>query len=158
MRSMTDATDRDVAPLLIFDGDCGFCTAAVNWAARRFRRPVEVVPWQRLDLDAFGLTRKDVDLYAWWIEPEVETEEGEDSEGGETRGLRKWRGHRAAGRALKTCRGIWPLFGFLLLLPPPFSWVWAAGYRLVARFRGYLPGSTPACKLPAGERPTDRRS
>lgn len=149
---MTGAFARDTPPLLIFDGDCGFCTATVNWAARRFRRPVEVAPWQRLDLEALGLTRRDVDRYAWWIEPETE-EEAETGEGG---GVRRWRGHRAAGRALRCCRGLWPLFGFVLLLPPPFAWVWAAGYRVVARFRGYLPGSTPACKLPAGERPTDR--
>lgn len=141
---MSDAREPDTPPLLVFDGDCGFCTATVNWAARRFRRPVEVVPWQRIDLDAFGLSRGDVDLYAWWIEA-ADPSDGEGE-------LRKWRGHRAAGRALRTCRGIWPLFGLLLLLPPPFAWLWAAGYRLVARFRGYLPGSTPACKLPPGER------
>jgi predicted DCC family thiol-disulfide oxidoreductase YuxK len=145
---MPDVPSEDTLPLLVFDGDCGFCTAAVDWAARRFRRPVEVAPWQRLELDELGLTREDVDLYAWWIE------RGDDAPDG----LRRWRGHRAAGRALRSCRGIWPFFGLLLLLPPPVSWIWAAGYRLVARFRGYLPGATPACKLPPGERPTDRTS
>lgn len=149
MGAMTGVSTRETPPpLLIFDGDCGFCTTAVRWAAHRFRRSVEVVPWQRLDLEAFGLEQRDVDLYAWWIEPVT----GDDADPDATDGLRKWRGHRAAGRALRSCRGIWPLFGFVLLLPPPFAWVWAAGYRLVARFRGYLPGSTPACKLPPAER------
>lgn len=122
--------------LLIFDGDCGFCTTSVHWVARRFRdeADVEVVPWQRLSLDDYGLSHEDVALYAWWLEVT-----------GDER--RKWRGHRAAGKALRACRGVWPWLGALLLTPPPLSWLWAAGYRLVARFRHRLPGGAPACKM-----------
>lgn len=127
--------------LLIFDGDCGFCTTSVDWVARRFRDEVkvEVVPWQRLPLDDFGLSREEVALYAWWLEVT-------EGSGEQRQGVRKWRGHRAAGKALRACRGVWPWLGALLLTPPPLSWLWAVGYRLVARFRGYLPGTTPACK------------
>lgn len=137
-------------PLLVFDGDCGFCTMTVDWIGRRLRQPAEIVPWQRLDFEELGLSQHDVDRYAWWIEPAEEEEPGE-------RGWRKWRGHRAAGRALRRCRGLWPWLGAVLLAPPPISWIWRAGYRLVANSRGILPGATPACKLPPAERPVDKR-
>jgi len=144
---MTDHQDSALSrPLLVFDGDCGFCTTSVNWAARHFRQPVDVEPWQRLDLDALGLTARDVERYAWWIEPAGES--GSDE-------LRKWRGHRAAGRALRSFGGLWPWAGALLLAPPPLSWLWATGYRLVSTFRGYLPGGTPACRLPPAKRSAD---
>lgn len=133
-------------PVLVFDGDCGFCTSSVNWVARRFRQPADIEPWQRLDLDALGLSARDVERFAWWIEPAGDAEDGE---GGD---LRRWRGHRGIGRALRHCKGMWPLVGILLQAPPPISWLWAAGYRLVAHFRGYLPGGTPACKLPPSSR------
>lgn len=140
-------------PLFVFDGDCGFCTMSVDWVGRRLREPAEIVPWQRLDLEELGLSQHDVDRYAWWIEP------AEPTEGAEAQGKKsKWRGHRAAGRALRRCRGLWPWLGAVLLAPPPISWIWAAGYRLIANMRGILPGATPACKLPPAERPADKRS
>lgn len=120
-------------PILVFDGECGFCTASVLWLRRRLKRPVELVPWQELaatgGLTGVRLDRDDVRRWAWWIE------DG-----------RRWRGHRAGGRALLACRGAWPALGALLLLPAPLSWPAALGYRLVARFRGRLPGVTPACR------------
>lgn len=120
-------------PALVFDGHCGFCTACVLWASRRFRRPVELAPWQALSeqgrLGGYGLVEEETKRYAWWIE-----------------GARRWRGHRAAGRALLACRGAWPLLGALLLAPPPFSWPMALGYHLVSRNRGHLPGTRPACR------------
>lgn len=120
--------------VLVFDGDCGFCTSTVHWLLARIRTPVRAVPWQRLDLEAYGLTERDVRRFVWWI----------DEIG------RRDRGHRAVARALEACGGGWPLVG-RLLRTPPFGWLGAVGYRLVARFRGWLPGGTPACRLPPGD-------
>ena len=54
-------------PLLVFDGDCAFCTSAVN----RLRAILPVFPptspWQWLDLDEYGLTTDDVTRYAWVV-------------------------------------------------------------------------------------------
>lgn len=132
-----------MTPTLIFDGDCGFCTGSVEWLERRLAREVVIVPWQRAELAHWGLTEADARRYAWWVD-----------EAG-----RAHRGHRAAARALRASRGAWPLVGWLLLVPP-LSWLAAVGYRLVAKTRGHLPGTTPACRNPAwdeaGRPPADR--
>ena len=48
-------------PLLIFDGDCAFCTSSVEflrrWVDRAGRYAIE--PWQRVDPSAYGLTAAD---------------------------------------------------------------------------------------------------
>lgn len=122
-------------PLLIFDGDCGFCTRSVEWIRDHLRGTLAIAPWQFIEhrgpgLAAVGLRAAELERYAWWI----------GASG------RKERGHRAIGNALLSCGGLWPLVG-RLLLTPPFSWLAAAGYRLVSRYRHRMPGGTPACRL-----------
>lgn len=124
--------DVALQPLLVFDGDCGFCTACTDWLAARLARQVRIEPYQVLDLGDLGLAEADVSHYAWWLDGEIRA-----------------RGHRAIGHALRACRAPWPLLG-RLILTPPFSWLGRPVYRLVARLRGYLPGTTPACKRPGG--------
>jgi predicted DCC family thiol-disulfide oxidoreductase YuxK len=121
-------------PLLIFDGDCGFCTSCAEWARRRLRDRADIDPWQRLDLAAHGLTESDVLATAWWIDDRD----------------RARRGHRAVGWALKEIGGVWTAPGLLCLLPP-FSWIATVGYRLVARYRHRMPGGTPACRAGPAE-------
>jgi predicted DCC family thiol-disulfide oxidoreductase YuxK len=119
--------------VLVFDGDCGFCTTAADWARRGWTDDaVAVVPWQALGdggLGALGLSVPEARRAAWWA----------DSEG------HLWRGHRAVGMALRRGRG-WRQPAGLLLLTPPASWVGAGVYRVVARWRHRLPGGTPACR------------
>ncbi|MEL7059064.1 MAG: DUF393 domain-containing protein [Acidobacteriota bacterium] len=117
-------------PLLVFDGDCGFCTRSVLWLQLRLRRPVRIEPWQYLDLGRVGLDEAMVRRAAWWIEDGLHHE-----------------GHLAIARALGACRWPWPLLGWYLRIPPN-RWVAAVAYRLVARYRGLLPGTTPACSRP----------
>lgn len=119
--------------VLIFDGDCGFCTTVAQWAARGFHHGERSEPWQFLDDDFLarhGLTRAEVGSVAWWVDD---------------RGVRDG-GHRAVGRALVARGGWWSLLG-LCALTPPTSWAAAAGYRLVVRWRYRLPGGTPACRV-----------
>jgi predicted DCC family thiol-disulfide oxidoreductase YuxK len=126
--------DLSQRPLLIFDGECGFCTACATWAGRRLQ-DADVVPGQRVDVAVYGLTARDVSAAAWWV----------DERGG------VYRGHRAIGKALQACGGWWRSVSLLCLIPP-FSWVAWAVYGLVARFRHRLPGSTPACRLTSDDR------
>jgi predicted DCC family thiol-disulfide oxidoreductase YuxK len=116
--------------MLVFDGDCGFCTRSAHWLAAHTADPLQVVPYQALDLATLSLSEHDVTHYAWWLD-----------------GGRRARGHRAIARALLTCRAPWSLIGRLILLPP-LSWLGAPMYRLIARYRGRLPGATTACRLP----------
>lgn len=116
--------------MLVFDGDCGFCTSSARWIERRLPSDVAVEPWQSLDLDVLGLTAADVTAAAWWLEPDG----------------RRHRGHAAIGRALIAAGGRWRLIGRVIVTPPT-SWVALLVYALVARNRHHLPGATDQCRL-----------
>ncbi|MDP3208947.1 MAG: hypothetical protein Q8M65_07345, partial [Rhodoglobus sp.] len=55
------------APLLIFDGDCAFCTSAVAWLERSLPVFPRTSPWQWLELDDYGLTNADGAHCAWVV-------------------------------------------------------------------------------------------
>jgi predicted DCC family thiol-disulfide oxidoreductase YuxK len=118
-------------PLLVFDGDCAFCTTWVNRGKSILPVFPASEPWQWLELDDFGLTRHDVTHYVWYLV-------------GESR----FRGHAAVAAVLRSQRSIgWRFLGNLIVTPP-FSWAAALGYAFIARFRHRLPGGTPACAMP----------
>ncbi|HWH25882.1 MAG TPA: DCC1-like thiol-disulfide oxidoreductase family protein [Pseudolysinimonas sp.] len=128
---MSATPDR---PLLVFDGDCAFCTTWVN----RLRDALPVfptaVPWQWEDLDALGLTRDDVTDFAWFVS----------------------RRHSYAGAAafsmlLRGQPRIGLRFAGWVLATPPFSLLAALAYNFVAKYRHRLPGGTPACAMPRPE-------
>lgn len=117
--------------MLIFDGDCGFCTTSAHWIERRLSDDVEVVAWQFVDdLAALDLTAEEANERVWWITPD-----------GNKRG-----GHLAIGDALASAGGFWGFLGRLSLLPP-FVWLGGPVYRLIARNRHRMPGGTPACRI-----------
>jgi uncharacterized protein YbjT (DUF2867 family)/predicted DCC family thiol-disulfide oxidoreductase YuxK len=121
------------AAVLVFDGDCGFCTTAAYWAQKRFHNGERAEAWQMLGdhvLESFGLSVNDVQQAAWWVDAD---------------GTRE-RGHRAAGRALQADGGWRRVLGWFVLSPPT-SWLAASVYRVVVRWRYRLPGGTPACRL-----------
>ncbi len=120
-------------PVLVFDGDCAFCTTTARWAAARLGERARVMSFQALGDDglaALGLEPTQVQAAAWWV----------DRSGG-----RRERAARAVGRALLTIGGGYAVPGALALVPPT-SWLAAGTYRLVARHRHRLPGGTPACR------------
>ncbi len=119
------------AGLVVFDGDCGFCTWSVGFAQRWIRPAVAFVPWQRADLVAVGLTPQACSQALQFVDP-----------GGHVQA-----GGRAVCALLVAGCLPWPLIGRLGSLPGVRQLV-DAGYRLVARHRHRLPGATPACALP----------
>lgn len=120
---------------LVYDGDCAFCTSAVNAMVKARITADVVVPWQRADLGALGLTEAQCRDAVQLVEP------GRTSSG-----------HRAFGRLLLQAAWPWRPLGGLMLLPP-FSWLAAGLYRLIASNRSRLPGGTPACAVPPPEQP-----
>lgn len=118
-------------PVLVFDGDCAFCTATVD-QLRRFVRPrATIVPWQRTDLDLLGLTADQCRRSIQWVPA----------------GSPIAAGGAAAAAVLCTGRQPWPLVGRAMQLPL-INVLVEAVYRIVAANRYRLPGSTPACRLP----------
>ncbi len=110
---------RGVARMLVYDGDCGFCTRCARWVATR-ARDVEVVPWQALDLRAVGLSEQQVRNAAYWLDDGT-TDHGEG----------------AIARSLMACGRGYAVIGRALLLPGVRR-VAGLGYRFVARHRGRL--------------------
>ena len=121
---------------LVFDGDCAFCTWSVDQAKRWVRPRARIVAWQHADLARLGLTEEQCQLAVQWV-----------TSGGVVRS-----GGRAVAAALRSGRAPWPALGALADVPG-IAQIVDALYRLIAANRYRLPGSTPACKLPAPEQP-----
>ena len=121
-------------PVLLYDGDCAFCTNCAH-LLERMRPDAEIVPWQFSNLADLGVTEEQaVDAVQW-----VETD-------GTVRS-----GHEAIAAVLKTAGPVWRIAGRVLLLPG-ISWIAAKVYVLVARNRYRLPGGTPACAVSPEDR------
>lgn len=132
-------------PVVVFDGDCAFCTRCARFIERRFGRRMEVASFQSLDatgrLTAMGL---DVATCAEALQfVEVRSGEGRAASGA-------WRissGAAGVGRLLVVAGRLWKVIG-LLLLAPGVRRVAGLAYRWVARNRHRMPGGTAECALP----------
>lgn len=122
-------------PVLIYDGDCGFCTRSVRLVERLPVR-VRIVAWQDADLTALRTTEDRARHEVIWV----------DREG------RLFGGAAAVAELLKTCRLPWPLLGWAMSAPL-VRVVAGWSYRWVAANRYRMPGATPACQLPPEQRP-----
>jgi predicted DCC family thiol-disulfide oxidoreductase YuxK len=122
-------------PLLLFDGECRFCSACIEWLASRLERRTRLLPWQAADLDALGVTEREARRTVWWIEPSGE----------------RFPSAQAVARALIACGSGWRRLG-LLLLTPGIRTLGDAAYYGIARIRHRLPGTTPACSGNGGMR------
>ncbi|QGV82013.1 thiol-disulfide oxidoreductase DCC family protein [Streptomyces ficellus] len=123
-------------PVLVFDGDCGFCTTSARFAERRLRPDCDLVPWQFADLDALGVTPERAGHEVLWVTPPG----------------RVYGGAEAVAKLLLDAGGGWAPLGALLLLPP-IRWAAHAVYRLIADNRHRMPGGTAACAVPPRRTP-----
>lgn len=122
--------------MLVYDGDCGFCTSSARFLERRIPTSAEVVAFQFADLAALGTTRERAGHEVLWIDRTGRVSGGSD----------------AIGRMLTDAGGLWRVPGVLMRVAP-LSWLARAAYRLVADNRQRMPGGTAACRLPADRRP-----
>jgi predicted DCC family thiol-disulfide oxidoreductase YuxK len=123
-------------PVVIFDGDCGICTTLAGVIERWLRPPAAVLPWQRLDLTAYGLTDEACTGALQYV----------DADG------TVYAAELAVARLLRASRPWARPAGFVIELPG-VRFVAGAVYRWVARNRSRLPGGTAACAVPpAGRR------
>ena len=121
---------RRERPVLLYDGDCAFCTRCAH-LVERLGPDADVVPWQLTDLTELGITEEQATAAVQWVQTDGTVRSG----------------HEAIAAILATTGRIWKLIGRILLLPG-ISSIAARVYRLVARNRYRLPGGTPACALP----------
>jgi predicted DCC family thiol-disulfide oxidoreductase YuxK len=133
----TSAADEPGPPLLIYDGDCGFCSAGVRLLERLVRPPADIAAWQHTDLARIGISKTRASREIIWWTPAAPGP-------GLPSAARAEGGALAISRALSSASGIWPAAGAILRLPP-VSWLAAAIYRVTACNRHRLPGGTPSC-------------
>lgn len=120
-------------PLLLYDGDCAFCTSCVRLVEKRIRPDAEIVAWQFADLTEVGVSEEEAADAVQWVEPNGTVHSG----------------HEAIAAMLSASGPIWRASGRILLLPG-ISWTAARAYQLVATNRHRLPGGTPACERSPG--------
>ena len=116
--------------VLVFDGDCGFCTACVEFTRRWIRPRVNMQPWQFLNLADYGLTEEQCAEAVQFVATDGRIHSGS----------------RAVTGLLRTANRPWPWIA-ALADSPGIAPIAASAYRLVARNRYRLPGSTPACAV-----------
>jgi predicted DCC family thiol-disulfide oxidoreductase YuxK len=120
--------------VLVFDGDCAFCTSCVR-LLERIGPDAEIVAWQLTDLDRLGVTEEQAAAAVQWVPTDGAVRPG----------------HEAIAAALISAGRFWRIVGRALLLPG-ISWLAAKAYRLIADNRHRLPGGTPACAVSDGDR------
>jgi predicted DCC family thiol-disulfide oxidoreductase YuxK len=123
-------------PILVFDGDCGFCTTSARFLSRWVlrRRPTAVTPsvqpWQQLDLADLGLTQDQCTAAVQWVGASGQVASG----------------HKAIAAALRAGHPAWHPIG-ALLVAPGLSRLAESSYSWIADHRHALPGGTPACRV-----------
>jgi predicted DCC family thiol-disulfide oxidoreductase YuxK len=123
---------RATAAVLIFDGDCGFCSACVRWGFRNLDTMPEAVPLQIAGLKQLGVPRVEAEGAVWLVEANV-----------------RHRGHLAVAALLRMQRSrFWRMLGWVMR-QPFLNGIFDFGYRTVVRYRHRLPGATENCALPA---------
>lgn len=116
-------------PVLLYDGDCAFCTSCARLAEKRIRPDAVIVAWQFADLAELGVSEAQATDAVQWV--------GVD---GAVRS-----GHEAVAAMLISAGPISRLIGRLLRWPG-ISGVAARAYTLIAANRHRLPGGTPTCR------------
>lgn len=130
---MSVVSDRE-RPVLLYDGDCAFCTRCAD-LLERIGPEAEIVPWQFADLTELGVTEQQGSEAVQWVAPDGAVRSG----------------HEAIAAVLGSAGRFWRVPGRALVLPGA-SRVAARVYRLVAANRYRLPGGTPACAVDPAQR------
>jgi predicted DCC family thiol-disulfide oxidoreductase YuxK len=119
--------------ILIFDGDCGFCTTSARWIESRWPADRAAARASQSLSDAelaqWNLTRDDVSSQVWWVSD-----------------TQRLGANRAVSAALRTGRGPWPVVGTLMDLAP-VALLARPAYFFVARHRHLLPGASESCRI-----------
>lgn len=131
-------------PVLVYDGDCGFCTASARFGQRWIRRMPTVASYQSLDasgaLVRLGLTPERCSLAVQYV----------------ARDRAVYSAHDAVAAVLLAAGRGWWVLGALLRAPGIHALAGVA-YRWVARNRHRLPGATDLCSLSSTNKPSSAR-
>jgi predicted DCC family thiol-disulfide oxidoreductase YuxK len=120
---------RAFESVLIFDGDCAFCSSSARLLKRLTKNRIPVEPFQYLPLADYDLNQELTSNAVYYA---TKTE--------------NFVAARAIARALIDSKTPWAIAGFLMNLPVVVSFAELV-YYWVAKNRHKLPGGTPECAL-----------
>ncbi|BDI23509.1 thiol-disulfide oxidoreductase DCC family protein [Herbiconiux sp. L3-i23] len=115
--------------VLVFDGECSFCSSCVDWLEKVLPVMPPAVPFQSADLSGYGLSDAEARERVWLITPG-----------------KHFGGAGAVSALLRHQPDASLRFAGWLLQIPPLSWLADGAYAVVARLRNILPGGTPASR------------
>lgn len=132
--------------VLLYDGDCAFCSTCAHWLQRWAPARAEVVAWQLADLEALHVTVAEADAAVQWV-----ADGAADRDDGRDDGGARAAGPEAIAAYLRTVGPHWRVAGRVLAFAPVRRVAWPV-YRWIAAHRHRLPGGTPQCALPSTAR------
>ena len=115
-------------PLMIFDGDCAFCSSSARVLAKMTKQRIPLEPYQFLNLSEFGLSEELTSRAVYYI------------------GERTYVANRAIAKFLIDSKTVWAIAGHALNLPV-VSAIAERVYYWIAKNRHRLPGGTPECSM-----------
>jgi predicted DCC family thiol-disulfide oxidoreductase YuxK len=118
-------------PVLIYDGDCAFCSSTVRTLQKLIKNPPKIIPFQFIDTTQFGLTKQQCSEEIKFVDANGLVSGGES----------------AFKKFFFEVGGAWRLLGGVMGLPL-IRQISGVIYRWVAKNRFRLPGGTPTCSLP----------
>jgi len=117
-------------PILIFDGDCAFCSSSVRVLRRMIgSKIIRTQPYQRLKPADYGLTEQECSEALRFV-----SKKG------------SFAGSKAVAQVLIESKTPWLVAGRILNLPL-ISGLANFAYAQIAANRDKLPGGTPECKI-----------
>lgn len=130
--------EQRAMPLIIFDGDCAFCSRILNWALGHIE--AEATPFQSLGPDGlatFGLSERQAQESVWVLPGPLARPARLNTP--------KMSGAAACAELLRrSARPQWRLTGQMMGAPGVLT-IAEWGYRIVAANRHRLPGGTESC-------------
>lgn len=114
--------------LMIFDGDCAFCSSSARVLRKLTKSRIAIEPYQFLELEQFGLTEAMTSKAVYYVSDKT------------------YVANRAIAQFLIDSKTAWALAGYLLNLPIVSS-VAERAYYWIAKNRHRLPGGTPECSM-----------
>lgn len=136
-QAQSSSSSRTQEPVLVYDGDCGFCTKAATWLVARGGAVAR--PAHTLDLSDEDAARS-LHAAGWMVDGDLEV----------------W-GAPAIAAGLRHRGGASALVGWGLTLPLVRT-VADLVYRWVARHRHRMPGATQQCRIDQEVPGTRRRA
>jgi len=116
--------------VLIFDGDCAFCSSSARLLRKITKNKTVIEPYQKLDLESLDLTTELTSKAVYFV-----------SSG------KRFVAAAAIAQALVESKTPWAIAGWFLKLPVIRN-IAKPIYYLVAANRHRLPGGTPECQMP----------